>query len=929
MNYLSRPYQQNQPVSMMPDLNLAINTIDTLQTRYDANKAIVDQMLSQYEMLKGIRDSDNEYIANKVAQVKSQIDSYGNLRLEHASTRDSITKTLQGVLKDPIVRDAVLSKNIQDGFNAEMKKKQEKGDGSFNVKNYQDALEQGGLEEYKAGKTNKLTGFTYFDYVDVTTSLSEKASKYAKDFGLQERYLGTDTSNPYYYEDKYGKVITKEEVYSHLKNSLTDKEKTQMAIDTRQSLGKYSDVEYTTVARDFYTNRLSNMRQALTEVEAKKKSEGTDKYNEVIASYQDVISNMEKKVKNDLIPKEDMYDIYADRTLKNIASSYDIKWITKIDRDKLPFEIMKFNTETSLKLREIEAEESGTPLVRETPDEEVDLTDTEKIQKSLYRSASSFDQYLMANVDGYANMTEQQKWDYKMNFNPKDLSVKGNTPTAQVLYEEFTVSQKAYANLVSDSDELITQQVKQSFNALSEGKANLGNLSITMPLTAKIIQAEKGVQFDSLPEAMKKGLVAEWSANKLQYDTPSNKDVETMYRNVVIRNKNILSKEGSDSAKGVLKVIQPSTQYTESVGYAPWEFSKAGASIAKQVIDGALNKVQYGFRAVFYGKAKADEMWAEDSKIQQKDLKKAPEYFSRGVKSLVDRVIPFEDTNITELEERDLAVRNGRTSQDVASAFYSLDNNILKKVKNQASNFQENIKEHKAFNFSTEVKEQKGMASALRAVVVDSGNPLPDKTNDYTLSREGASWRIDYTSDEERQSILVPKIDQSIVGVIDQGKANWLKSPKNPNVLLEPQVFTPTLNPNDTYNRVRGFVDNIRDIGILPPQAIQQMLDNPSMTPFASVSEYTDRVKKQFGKDFYEVNKPMVDNILSTTYTAVPYSTGEAFTIKIKYKDEQGVDKIYYPQGIAFPEKDNTALYMTYLSEIEKLKLQRIQSLRE
>ena len=69
-NYLSRPYQIQQPVSR-GNIGLDFQVLNTLQSRYDANKAIVDQAMSQYEMLKGIRETDNQYIAAKVAEAKA------------------------------------------------------------------------------------------------------------------------------------------------------------------------------------------------------------------------------------------------------------------------------------------------------------------------------------------------------------------------------------------------------------------------------------------------------------------------------------------------------------------------------------------------------------------------------------------------------------------------------------------------------------------------------------------------------------------------------------------------------------------------------------------------------------------------------------------------------------------------------------------
>ena len=61
------------------------------------------------------------------------------------------------------------------------------------------------------------------------------------------------------------------------------------------------------------------------------------------------------------------------------------------------------------------------------------------------------------------------------------------------------------------------------------------------------------------------------------------------------------------------------------------------------------------------------------------------------------------------------------------------------------------------FNFSTEDKLQKQTAQRLRASVLDiEGAAVPKQTNDYTISREGSGYRVNYlnTKDEKVSVIL-------------------------------------------------------------------------------------------------------------------------------------------------------------------------------
>ena len=190
----------------------------------------------------------------------------------------------------------------------------------------------------------------------------------------------------------------------------------------------------------------------------------------------------------------------------------------------------------------------GEAVGRETPDEEEELTDVEKSQKKLNQTATSLDMYLSQNVDDYDDMSAQQKWEYKLNFNPSDLTVKGNKNTALVLANDFRDSQKQYSEMASATENSVRKAVKDSYNSLIGGSANLGNLAKTMPLTASLLQNQRGVNFESLHNSQKKGLIAEWAANKMQFDKPESKDVQSMYNAVIIKNKTELSKINSTVA---------------------------------------------------------------------------------------------------------------------------------------------------------------------------------------------------------------------------------------------------------------------------------------------------------------------------------------------------------------------------------------------
>lgn len=240
MNYLSKPYQVEQPVQR-GDINFDYTILNTLQSKYDANKAIVDQALAQYESLKGLRDVDNQYIAQKVTEVKAEIDKFGSFNLAHGTTRDSILNTLNTVIKDPIVKDAVMSKAVYDNYNAEVSKLKEKNPEKYSDMNYQYGLYTGGFYDYMQGKTNKLGSISYTPYTDLTEEHLKKL-KTIKDI-KGKKFIETP--------DGKGGIIRREidgledhEIRQYLGSTFTPQELQQLQINSWGQFGGNNIEQY-------------------------------------------------------------------------------------------------------------------------------------------------------------------------------------------------------------------------------------------------------------------------------------------------------------------------------------------------------------------------------------------------------------------------------------------------------------------------------------------------------------------------------------------------------------------------------------------------------------------------------------------------------------------------------------------------------------
>lgn len=908
--------------------------LNGLQSKYDSNKAIVDQTLAQYESLRGLTPEDDAYIAAQVSNVKNQINQLGSLNLVHNTGRDTILNNMKNVLSDPIVQDILVSKANKDKLDSEYQEAVKKDPSKGDSRNYEYALNQGGYYDYVNGKTKKVGSMSYKPYEDVQGNYTKRLKEYVDQYD-DEQYLGKEVGT-YQTVDIYGKRILKKDLENFLVTTTTGNEAQQLNINAWYKYKDTKDSEIVGLLKPAFKEEVANLKLQEAAIKAKADT-GDEVAKENLKKIKTIISEATVKSDRTDFTKKDLYSYEINSFISNMASLYDKDVVTKRDTDNLPFEILKFNTETALKIREIEAKEKenkltastmgGDVVARETPDEEVELTDVQKIQKRTNQTAAALDTYLSQNVDGYDDMTEPQKWEYKLHFNPADLTVKGNKNTALVLANDFKNSQRQYAEIANKTNDVVSKAVKDSFNSLIGGKANLKNLAQTMPLTASILQNQNGIKFENLHNSQKKGLIAEWAANKMQFDRPASKDVQSMYNAVIVKNKSELSKIKSDVAKDVSNTIKYSTE-TDEAGILLPTAKLIGSAVKNYGLDFAWNTAKYIYDSAAYGSAYAAEQNRISNQEDAMDVKAQPRMIRQIGRGVDDSMYGGEDTNITELEPRDLTIKGGKSSADVQGTFMRMDTDVKSSIENISASYQANIKEISAYNFSTEDKLQKATAQSLRASVLDvEGVDVPKQTNDYTISREGAGYRVNYlNTKDEKVSVVLPKINSSVISMIDEKKADWMKDPKNNKIILSPLVIQPITSPKVSQNKVEALVENIGDSGILSPQVLEDMRRNPGNTPLASVADLTNNVKQQYGVEFYNKNKAKIDEILSESYTASPYSTGASFKVRIDYS-EDGKNAAYYPE-IEIPEKDDAMLFLIQLNSVMDLKTKRIKELK-
>lgn len=295
-SFLSTAYS---PTEIQSTFNtpLALKVIATKQGQYDTNKALVDQQMALYnDNLKGLRDSDNEYIAARLQEVSGIINGYGNKDYSITATKDTLLGNLRSITEDPIVKSAVLNRAKYDQANAQVAEKKKKNDGSYSDTNYAYMLEQGGYNAYMKGEIKDLGNLEYHNYIDVTKTALDKVKSFKDLRGDESIEIPfTDTDGVKRTRTTTVKGLTDSEILAYIPQILSPDESSQLQIN---GWAKYQGVGGLEVAQTTFKNYTKEVENNLDENISKYDAEYKNKnitQEERNKAFQNKIAEEDKK----------------------------------------------------------------------------------------------------------------------------------------------------------------------------------------------------------------------------------------------------------------------------------------------------------------------------------------------------------------------------------------------------------------------------------------------------------------------------------------------------------------------------------------------------------------------------------------------------------------------------------------------------------
>jgi hypothetical protein len=879
-SYLSQAYEIQQPQSSI-DVAVIDNVLTTLTGQYNANKAKIDQTLASYNnSLKGLRDSDNEYIVNRIKEADSIMTAYKkkNGNLAYNSTTDTILSALKAVTEDPIVQAAVTNRAKYDQFNATVAEKKKKGDGSYADVNYQDALDLGGYYSYMRGETKDLGNLNYKDYVDVNGKLNKLAKEYAE-FSGKEQLLDT-TTGQYYIQDTYGKKVYMSDIYNNLESTLDEKDREQLRINARQSIGKLPEdkkISFLTDATNLEVNQLKTEKAAL-EAEMSNATNKTP-YKSRIADLTKQITDKQTSIENGDF---DIYSIYNKSLLTKVADSYDMNIITKIDRDDMPFQILKFEKDEEYRAKKLNLEErkfafdmskeaakqasekqAANPSIIDKPQTKEDApSDDKQITDNFSNSRNSLDTFLKAtNENGYNDKSPQEKAVYMNSLASSNPTAEGNTVERQNAIKSFMTAKKSYMDYNTKNVSTFQDSAREAFDALKT-TANLNNLSKSLPLTASL--KKTGKSFSELTDAQKRGITLEMGRGWLEEAESS--ELDNVSRNA-LKKVVFLLDEGFKSSK------DPNAKKVYSV-------------TQKRAISEKTPLIPKEGNAEYF---------------LSRPREKAPTF--------------AQDSDVTEID----------TSEDTSKSWSTIFSAANTGFKNNAKGYKETLMSNKAFNFSTEVKAQAGDAQELRTSILDvEGAAMPSDKNDYTLSKEGNTYKVSYTDKKGvRQNVALNNLSYALRDKMAQTEDKFYSSFKNPSIVLPKYEFK-TNDFGTNFDKMSAFTKNRPDL--LPRETYMNAVNSNTLigTPFVSKEELAEGVSKHPN---YSKRKSYVDNELNAVYKPnFEVLDGDVLvaSVNVKYPDNSARRMTFKSD---LKNLDESALYLEFLTWSTNQRLTNIEKI--
>lgn len=908
MNYLTQEYRiQNPPTSV--DINVVDKTLSVLQKKYDQNSAMVEQTLALYNQnLKSLRSQDNQYIATRLKEVKTQIDNYSkkNSNLAYSYNRDSMLSSVQSLMSDPLIQDAITSRQNDMALNAQIEEARKKDPKLVNQGNIDYSRHSGGYYDYMSGKTNKLGAMQYISYSDAKKNINEEIEKYAKGAGLHKEVSAK--GGEYFITKTSTERVSRADILKQISNTLDPITQKQLTIDAWVENKDLSDVQVNEKFKGVYTEKIKEIQAEnikLAVEKLKKPKSEQSRYDDKINSNLIGIADYTKAIDSGEISRTAKeYDIYSKKLFNNIADTYERNDVVDIDWNDAPLDIKKFELDSKykeadylLKIEDLKlkkyaldnkdsngnAKSDGTKLTA-PPDEDAESVPVdEEARKTLATSYTVLSSQLINDnpqVDStrkYNDLSKTEQNQYINNVSkgqmPTNLSNK-LTPATRTAIAEHASNTKTWNDYRVPKIHSIDKGITDAYTDMLEGLKdpsfrglNVDGFATSQPRTASALKAK--TPFNKLSASEQNAIRAEYSSNMLSLGEYKNGVEE---RNLKMYKANLSLRKGTDqSTKNYIKnLTDENTSLVGSFFRSAWNSTPINiASTAAEYIGSVGNAILSGTE-VMGGKELAKS-------FVQKQLSpesvRATADFKREMGDTFD---PGTDTNITEIEGYD--VKSRKNLLESLKSSNTGDTTILERALRT-------VDDRFGYSYSTKTDGEKLTAGILEKVILNTetgASSPPINDNIYNIKQVGNSYAITYKAKnklmgEHNEVVMVDakNIPQEILSKYRTNKQVWAHDASNPNATPPKFMFESPETHEDFLDMRNNIIENY-------PTMFGETIDRA--TPFF-IDKSTERegIIKSIGKTKYNTHRDEIEGVINAEFEFTPIvRKGKGFDVVVK-----------------------------------------------
>lgn len=400
-----------------PDFNFIATALNAKQEKYDKNKAQLQTLYDQIKSLQVKKDVDQEYIEQRLQQVKGIANKYSYVDLSDQTFANSMLDNVGQVLDDAVV-EAVQSSRKMDAEDRVWQEKRNKGDKAYSELNESYAKWVSDRRRYLSSSDvgdKYMGGADFIEYRDVGSKVNEIIIKHRKALAEQNTRMVPGTTYGGFGTYQTITEIPREELEMIIQNELDAKDLKQLRIN---AWSQYEGLPEENLMQAYENRRISNISQidqAISQIDAAKAE--TQDENKITQAEKAIENLMQRRaqlednnynVVRQSRSKEDVYSemytndfiqgyvnefSYGPRVLKeeiNQAQKAAIEFSelqrwhniqATQDKARLDWDKEKFDKEQKFKYTELGLKYPGQLVERKTPDGGVTyVTEEDKIK---------------------------------------------------------------------------------------------------------------------------------------------------------------------------------------------------------------------------------------------------------------------------------------------------------------------------------------------------------------------------------------------------------------------------------------------------------------------------------------------------------------------------------------------------------------------